>query len=88
MGDPGATNSLLERLPTEILIDIIERHCSSAGKLTTITQICSRFRQIAFGMTSLWNNICLLSEGSNFQEYYYEYVRDYGFIVSVFSLIS
>ncbi|PVG01758.1 hypothetical protein CPB86DRAFT_57697 [Serendipita vermifera] len=63
--------SRLERLPTEILSAIIESHFHSSEPITTITHICRRLRYVAFGMTSLWNNIVLLEEQSP-REYYSE----------------
>jgi hypothetical protein len=67
--------SLFERLPTEVLSEIIDMYLFETGNIATITHICSRIRQVTFGMAIVWNNIVLLTAEEPFgAEYWYEEV--------------
>jgi hypothetical protein len=47
-------------LPTEILSEIATIYLEDYGNITTITQICSRMRDIVFGMVAVWRRIRLV----------------------------
>jgi hypothetical protein len=67
--------SLLERLPTEVLSEIIDLYIFDTGDIAGITHICNRIRQVAFGMITIWNDILILTiEDPLGAEYRYEQV--------------
>jgi hypothetical protein len=70
-------NSPLERLPTEVLSEIVNMYLFDDGEITTITHICNRIRQVVFGMASLWRGILILTveDESIGPEFWYEDVR-------------
>jgi hypothetical protein len=74
----AAGTSLLERLPTELLSLIVTIFLEDDDNIIAITQVSRRFRQVAFGMSSIWRAIRLLTENPIFYEpsYKYEEVRD------------
>jgi hypothetical protein len=73
--EDGESISLLERLPTEVLSEIIDLYIFDTGDIAGITHICSRIRQVAFGMTTIWNDILILTIDDPLgAEYRYEQV--------------
>jgi hypothetical protein len=51
----------VERLPTEILYQIVSIYLSQTENIITITRICRRIRQVVFSITSIWRVITILA---------------------------
>jgi hypothetical protein len=49
-----------ERLPVEILREVLKLCLNDRQKITTIMQICRRLRHVALGMPAIWCNIRLV----------------------------
>jgi hypothetical protein len=74
--------TLLERLPTELLSQIITSYLKENGSITVITQVCRRLRHVAFGMQSIWTTIRILTTDTFFKlqpesQYGYKDVRNF-----------
>ncbi|PVG01767.1 hypothetical protein CPB86DRAFT_57804 [Serendipita vermifera] len=68
--------SSLERLPAEILSEVVKTYLANNGDITAITQICRHLRQVVLGTTSIWNHLAILPEVDGYgPEYRYEYGR-------------
>jgi hypothetical protein len=83
--------SPLERLPTELLYDIVEIYLcfDQERSITTITQICHRIRQVVLGMADVWRNITLLPPYNLTAPAYRRYgVRHLFCILLVYSFID
>jgi hypothetical protein len=72
--------SPFRRLPTEILSEIVDHSLNLGIDITTITQICTRVRNAAFGMTTIWRSIKLQPDS-------WHYRPRYGYRTKVYSLL-
>jgi hypothetical protein len=69
--------SSLERLPVEILSEIVEIYLSYYyPKITTIMHICRRLRHVTLELPTIWCNLRILSPFNHWGlSYGYEFVR-------------
>jgi hypothetical protein len=73
----AAGASSLERLPTELLSQIVTIFVEESNDIITITQISRRLRQVVFGTSSIWRAISLLTTSYDDRpQYIYEDVRN------------
>jgi hypothetical protein len=79
----------LDRLPTEVLSEIVAIYLDVDNKIIVITQICRRIRQVVFGLGSIWRTIRLIStEYSVGPQYRYKDVRALIYEESIHLIIS
>jgi hypothetical protein len=68
-------SSALNRIPTEILCEIVYAYLLNEGDITSITHINSHLRQVVFQMPRVWSSILLLPARNQKTQYVYRDVR-------------